>query len=319
MKAWSKRDGALRLVDVPVPEPGTDELLVRVQATSLNRGEARTVARAAEGTVPGWDVAGTVERAARNGKGAPKGARVSAFVSGGAWAEFVCIPAAQAAIVPDAVDLEVAATLPIAGLTVLRAFEIAGSILGRSLLVTGGSGGVGQIAIQLGTSAGAVVTAISSRDSQRDALRKLGAHDVVPTIDAAKGPFDLILESVGGASLATAIDRVARGGVIVTIGNSSEEETTFNARTLYAKGGATIYGLLIFEEVGSRRVRADHLERLFALVEAGKLTPPIQVRKSWMELPSVLAGLERGAYAGKAVLTFDSFSLPAHPSRPALR
>jgi NADPH:quinone reductase len=305
MKAWIKRDGRLQLFDVPRPTPGTNELLVRVSATSLNRGEVRTVARAAEGAIPGWDVAGTVERAAQNGKGPPEGARVATLVSAGAWAEYVRVPAIQAAKVPESIDLAVAATLPIAGLTVIRAFEVAGSLLGKTLLVTGGSGGVGQFAIQLGASAGAVVTAVSSRESQHDALRELGAREIVTTIDRATGPFDLILESVGGPSLAAAIDRVARGGVVVTIGNSSEQETTFNARALYAKGGAMIYGLLIFEEVENQRIGGRDLERLLALVDAGKLVAPIHVRRSWMDLPSVLADLEHGAYAGKAVLTFD--------------
>jgi NADPH:quinone reductase len=305
MRAWVKRDGALRLADVAAPEPATDEVLVRVKATSLNRGEIRMVARAADGVIPGWDLAGVVEAAARNGKGPPRGARVAALVSRGAWSEFVSVPAAHAAIVPDSIELDVAATLPVAGLTVLRAFDVAGSLVGKKLLITGGSGGVGQIAIQLGASAGAIVTAITSRESQRDALRALGADEVVASIDAAKGPFDLILESVGGSSLAKAIDRVARGGLIVAIGNSSEEETTFNARTLYAKGAAMIYGLLIFEEVESQRVRARDLERLFALTGEGSLRAPIEVRRSWLDLPAVLADLEHGTYAGKAVLTID--------------
>jgi len=305
MKAWAKQNGTLQQIEVPVPTPGTDQVLVRVAATSLNRGEIRTVARAADGVIPGWDIAGTVETAARNGKGPAKGARVAAMVSAGAWAEFVCVPAAQAAVVPDSVDLAVAATLPIAGLTIVRAFDVAGSLLGKSFLVTGGSGGVGQFAIQLGVHAGAIVTAISSRKPQHDALKKLGAHGVVESIDHAAGPFDLILESVGGASLASAIARVARGGTVVTIGNSSEQDTTFNARTLYAKGGASIYGLLIFEEVDSQRVGARELERLLAMVANGTLIAPIDVRRTWTELPSVLTDLERSAYSGKAVLTFD--------------
>ena len=117
------------------------------------------------------------------------------------------------------------------------------------------------------------------------------------------GAYDLVLESVGGDSLATAIDRVARGGVVVTIGNSSERETTFNARTLFAKGGAAVYGLLIFEELESRRVTARDLERLLALVADGKLRPSIAVRRPWTELPTVLADFEGRAFAGKAVLT----------------
>jgi NADPH:quinone reductase-like Zn-dependent oxidoreductase len=299
MKAWIKRNGVLKLEDVPEPAASSDTLLVRVAAFSLNRGEIRGVARAADGVIPGWDVAGAVIEGPKAGK------RVAALLRSGAWAEIAAVPAAHAALVPDGVDLEVASTLPIAGLTVLRALDVAGSLVGKKILITGGSGGVGQFAIQLGANAGAIVTAVTSRVSQSESLRALGAQEVVASIDDAKGSYDLILESVGGRSLASAIERVARGGVVVTIGNSSEENTTFDARTLYAKGGASIYGLLIFEEMESRRIVAADLERLMQMVAAGKLHSPISTRRSWRELPAVLTELEQRSYPGKAVLTVE--------------
>ena len=292
MKAWVKRNGSLHLEDVPDPTAASDELLIRVGAISLNRGEVRGVARAAEGAIPGWDVAGEVAS-----PGPQHGKRVAAFVSSGGWAELVAVPRSLAAEVPAGVELEVAATLPIAALTVVRALDVAGSLVGKSILVTGGSGGVGRFAIQLGHLAGAHVTAVSSRAVD------LGADETVRSIDEAKGPFDLVLESVGGRSLATAIDRVARGGVVVTIGNSSEEETTFNARTLFGKGGARVYGLLIFEEVKSGRVGARDLERLLELVRTGRLHAPVEVRRPFSELPEVLGALEKRTFGGKAVLT----------------
>ena len=303
MKAWVKRAEGLQLEEVAAPVAQSDELLLRVEAISLNRGELRGAARAAEGSVPGWDVAGTVVARAANGKGPGEGARVAALLTSGGWAEVARVPEAIAAVVPEGVALDVAATLPIAALTVVRAIEIAGSMIGKRMLVTGGTGGVGQFAIQLGRLAGAAVTAVSSRRAQWDLLRELGAREVVAAIEDATNAFDLVLESVGGSSLAAAIDRVARGGVVVTIGNSSEEDTTFNARTLYAKGGASIYGLLIFEEVESRRVGARDLERVMSLVQSGELRAPIEVRRSWTELPAVLDEMQRRAYSGKAVLT----------------
>jgi NADPH:quinone reductase-like Zn-dependent oxidoreductase len=305
MKAWIKREGRLDFSDVPLPTPNSGELLIRVQAISLNRGEIRAVARAAEGTVPGWDVAGTVVSTARDGHGPPEGARVACLLKAGGWAEFAAVPAGNAAVIPASIELEVAATLPVAALTVVRAFAVAGSVVGKRLLVTGGAGGVGQFATQLGSIAGATVTAVTSRDSQRELLHGLGARDVVPSIDDATGPYDFILESVGGSSLATAIDLVARDGLIVTIGNSSEQETTFNARTLYAKGAIRIYALLIFEEMESRRVGAADLERLLALVADGKLRAPVEVRRGWRDLPLVLDELESRQYSGKAVLQLD--------------
>jgi NADPH:quinone reductase-like Zn-dependent oxidoreductase len=151
--------------------------------------------------------------------------------------------------------------------------------------------------------AGATVVAVSSRREQWDHLRQLGANELVPAIDETNDRFDFILESAGGSLLAAAIARVARGGGIVTIGNSSEEETTFNARTLYAMGGAWIYGLLIFDEIERRRVGGRDLERVLALIQRGKLAAPIELRRSWTDLPSVLDEFERRTFAGKAVVT----------------
>ena len=296
MKAWIKRDGRLQLSDVPEPVPGTDELLVRVEAFSLNRGEVRMSRAAAEGVIPGWDVAGTVV------KGANEGKRVAAAVDNGAWAELARVPATRAGVIPDGVDLEVAATTPIAGLTAMRAYGVAGSVIGKDVLITGGSGGVGQFAIQLGALAGANVTTISSRQSQHDALRKLGARKVVAKIEEAKGPFDFILDSVGGSSLATSIELVAPEGTIVTIGNSAEEPTTFNVRSLYLKGAAKVYGLIIFEELDHRRITGRDLERLLALIREGRIEAPVEVRRGWTELPQVLDDLENRRYSGKAVL-----------------
>ena len=278
MRAWIKRDGRLQLDDVPTPAPASGELLVQVKACSLNRGEVRAAARAADGVIPGWDVAGIVASGPR------AGTRVAALVPSGAWAESIVVPSSRAAVVPDDVSLEVASTLPIAALTVVRALDVAGSLVGKSALITGASGGVGQFATQLAALAGAHVTAV------RAATDTEGSHD-------------FILESVGGPSLAAAIDRLARGGVLVTIGNSSDQDTTFNTRTFFLKGAATIYGLIIFEEVESGRVGARDLERLFALIQTGRLHAPVEVTRPWTELPALLEELEQRKFAGKAVVT----------------
>jgi len=94
----------------------------------------------------------------------------------------------------------------------------------------------------------------------------------------------------------------AARGVVVTIGNSSEQDTTFNARTLYGKGAARIHGLIVFEEVRSGRVGARDLESLMQLVLDGKLQAPISLRRNWTELPMTLLELEQREYPGKAVL-----------------
>jgi NADPH2:quinone reductase len=305
MKAWQKKNGRLALVDVPEPRVRADELLLAVEAVSLNRGEVRGAARAPDGQTPGWDVAGTVIAPAAYGASPAAGTRIAALLDAGGWAERAAVPAVRAAVVPEAVETAVAATLPIAGLTVLRTLALAEPLTAKRVLITGGSGGVGQFAIQLAAQGGAEVTAVSSRTAQHAALERLGAWQVVTKIDDVAGPFGLVLESVGGVSLARAIELVGREGIVVTIGNSSEQDTTFNARTLYAKGAARIYGLIVFEEVASGRIGARELERLMQHVRKGRLQAPIAFRRDWAALPEALGALERREFAGKAVLTLS--------------
>lgn len=281
MRAWMKTNGRLELRDAPEPKPRSDEWLVKVEAISLNRGEVRGAALATDGTIPGWDVAGTIVGGAEGGK------RVAAILGGGAWAEYAAVPMTSAAFIPDKVATTVAATLPLAGLTVMRALAIGGAILGKRVLIIGATGGVGSLAMQLATLAGARVEGVSAVDA------------------STTGEYDLILESAGGASLEHAIELVASGGVIVTIGNSSEQPASFNPRSLYRKGGASIYGLLVFEEVASRRVGSRELGYLLELVRAGTLIPVIKVERSWRELERTLDDLAQRRFRGKAVLRVD--------------
>jgi NADPH2:quinone reductase len=187
-------------------------------------------------------------------------------------------------------------------LTSLRAVELGAPLKGSRVLVTGASGGVGQFGVQLAALEGAEVTAVSSRPAQQAALKALGAKQVVARIELAQGPFDLVLESVGGPSLAKAIELVGPEGTVVVYGVSSELDTTFNARTLFLKGAATIYGLLVFEEFDSGRVGARDLEHLMALVRDGKLHSPISLSRPWTELSATMRELEQREYPGKAVL-----------------
>ena len=305
MRAMVKGAERLELREIDEPRPSSDELLVRIEAVSLNRGEIRTVAHAREGTVPGWDVAGTVVRGAADGKGPAEGTRVAAILRSGGWAEMAAVPHWGTAAIPDGVSPADASTLPIAALTAFRALALANPLIGSRVLVTGASGGVGRFAVQLARLGGASVTAVVS-DARAEAVKALGAHETVATIDETGDQrFDLILESIGGRSLASAIDRVAPEGIVVTIGNSSEEETTFNARALYGKSGARVHGLLIFDEVSSGRIGPRELRHLMELVRDGLLETSIGLRAPWTEIEDVLHALRERRVEGKAVIAID--------------
>src|SRR5438093_1552415 len=141
--------GRLVIRGVAEPVPDRSEAVVRVRAISLNRGEVRRSTMAAAGWRPGWDIAGEVERPAATGSGPRAGARVVGLLPEGAWAEHVAIPTHALAELPDKVTFSQAATFPVAGLTALHALAKGGLILGRRVLVTGATGGVGDFAGQL--------------------------------------------------------------------------------------------------------------------------------------------------------------------------
>ena len=308
MRALLARPSAphgLELGEIDSPRPGSDEALVAVRAVSLNRGEARHLPRRKEGTVHGWDVAGVIEHAAADGSGPAKGRRVVGLVSEGAWAEQAAVPTAWLAALPDEVSFEDAATLPVAGMTAVRALEVAEPLMARRVLVTGASGGVGRFAIQLARDGGAHVTGVSSSPERAGGLADLGADEVISELTGEGEPFDVILESVGGASLAAALARVAPWGTIVAFGNSSGEETTFDVSPFYALPGARLIGLRVFDELDRHDSGARDLRLLAERVAAGRLDTQIGVTRSWREAGPTLDDLIERRVRGKAVLTID--------------
>jgi len=299
-----KAEGHFALVDLAEPTPYPSEALVRVKAISLNRGEVRRAMASQECYVPGWDLAGEVMQPAADGSGPQAGVRVVGFLSTGAWAQRVAIPASAIAEIPDSVPFSQAATLPVAGLTALFSIQKAGNLLGRRVLVTGASGGVGDFAVQLAYRAGAVVAGITRHQEYVKMVREAGASNIIvgdPAGAAGFGPYRLICDGVGGDTLSTVVNMLAPGGICVTYGPLTHHEITLDLRAVVQTPSAHLTGLYVLTELKNEPPSIG-LARLLALIQDGRLRPHIEVEAPWEQVVQVSQRLMERQYAGKAVL-----------------
>jgi NADPH:quinone reductase len=297
--------GRLAIKEVEAPQPGPSEALVQVEAISLNRAEAGMATIAEAGRRLGWDLAGTVIKQAANGTGPKVGSRVVGMVNAGSWAEQVAVPTDRLADIPASVTFAQAATLPIAGLTALRALEKGGFLLSKRVLITGSTGGVGLFANQLARLSGAYVVG-TARQARNEALvREAGADEVIVGDDLeparAYGPYHLIIESLGGKTLTSALSLLATGGTCVTIGWSAASEATIDVMNLVRTGRTTLYGLSMYHEFDSRP-RSEELAWLAQQVARQQLRTPIEVEASWHDIGEVAQRLLQRQFTGKAVL-----------------
>jgi NADPH:quinone reductase-like Zn-dependent oxidoreductase len=212
----------------------------------------------------------------------------------------VAAPLDALAALTDEVAATTAATLGVAGLTALRLLRSAGSVAGRRVLLTGASGGVGHFVVELAAAQGALVTAVSSSPERGERLLALGAAEIVADVEAAEGPFELVLESVGGASLTAALRRTAPGGKLLWFGEASREPATIGFGDAAAAVFASIEPFIYWRTGASD---ADDLSTLVRLVAAGHLHPELGLVADWHETPDALIALRERRVRGNAVLT----------------
>ncbi|MGK4580535.1 zinc-binding dehydrogenase [Kitasatospora sp. HPMI-4] len=287
------------------PAPAADELVIAVEAYSVNRGETLQLDGVLPLPRPDWrpgkDVAGRVVRAAADGSGPAVGARVVAHPPGYGWAERVAVPTRSTAELPDSVDSVTAAALPLAGIAALRLLRAAGPVAGRRVLLTGASGGVGHYVTELAAASGAAVTAVSASRERGARLLELGAVEVLTSVERADGPFDLVLESVGGPSLRAALAKAAPGGLLVWFGQAGGVPVTLDFFEFFR--GPAQARIAHFDYTVSDREYGDDLAALVRLVAGGRLHPEIGSVRDWSRTADVIADLRGRRVRGNAVLT----------------
>jgi NADPH:quinone reductase-like Zn-dependent oxidoreductase len=289
------------------PEPVPTEVLVRVHATSVNPVDWKTRAGSGvagmlgDGPVTvGWDVSGVVEET---------GPGVTRFAPGDevfgmprfpyparAYAEYVTTPTRQIARKPAGLDHTHAAALPLAGLTAWQALvDTADVQAGQRVLVHAAAGGVGHLAVQIAKARGAHVIGTASA-AKHDFVRELGADEVLDyrTVDfaTAVSGVDVVLDSIGGDHVTRSVAVLAPGGTVVSIRGGGSD----SAHEAAAAAGIRIVAMM---------VEPDHtgLERLGALVEAGRLRVEVDRVLPLAEAAEAHRLGETGRTRGKIVLT----------------
>lgn len=283
----------------PDPVPAApNELLIDVRAISLNFGEVYYGDNAEHpGDIPGWDSAGVVVAAAADGSGPPVGTRVAGAGWSQGWAQRRVLASENVAVIPDSVDFETAAALPVAGVTAVQIIRRLGPVLGKRVLITGASGGVGRLAVQLAARAGANVIAAVGSPERGAGLRDLGADEIAVGLDGV-APVHGVLEHVGGTMLADAYGLLDDGGTLISVGSASGQSTQidFEAARMARKNNR-IESFMASWPVG------EELQYVLDLTGRGQLDAQVGYRDSWDNLDAAIDALLGRRVAGKAALT----------------
>ncbi|WP_346008318.1 NADP-dependent oxidoreductase [Janibacter terrae] len=271
-------DDELRMADLPVPKVGPGEVRIRVTRAAVNpvdwkvmSGGLDALMDASFPVIPGWDVAGVVDAVGPDTPELAEGDRVASYarkqiVSAGTFAEYVTVMADDVAAVPDEVGDDVAAALPLTGLTALRVLETLAVTKGDTLLVHAASGGVGYLASQLAVAAGATVLGTAS-PANHDRLTAIGVTPVAygeglreRLAQAAPDGVDAVADLVGGV-LKVSLDVLREGGRLASVADPTVEE--HGGRWVWVRPDGERLAQLL-QEVAAGRLAVE-IDRSFAL------------------------------------------------------
>lgn len=311
----------LAWVEQPDPEPTAGEVIVDVVAAGVNRadvmqrqGNYPPPSGASE--IPGLECSGRIGAVGPGVTGWAVGDEVCALLAGGGYAEKVAVPAAQLLPVPDGVSLVDAAGLPEVACTVWSNIVLAAGLgAGQSLLVHGGSGGIGTHAIQVGTALGATVYATAGHADRLQVCRDLGAaeaidyHDdlasEVARVTGGRG-VDVILDNIGASTLDANIDSLATGGRMMIIGLQGGAKTEINLAKLMGKrrsvAGTTVRARPVDGPEGKGAIVAAVAADEWPLVAQGRIRPVIHERIPAPDAARAHEAMDAGGVVGKLLL-----------------
>jgi len=314
---------ALVPVDRPVPSIGPGEVLVKVAAAGVNRPDVlqrqgRYPPPPGVTDIPGLEIAGTIEKVDPAVTAWRVGDRVCALVSGGGYAEFCAVPAPQCLPIPRGLDATHAAAIPETTFTVwTNVFERGRLVAGESILIHGGSSGIGTTAIQLARACGARVFATAGSAEKCAACESLGAErcvnyretDFVTAIKAATNGrgVDVVLDMVAGDYLQRNIEVLAMDGRLVMIGRQGGVKSEIDIMPILRKRltltGSTLRTRSVEEKGALARAVHQHVWPLF---ESGAVRVIVHQTFPLRDAAAAHRVMESSAHVGKLVLQVQS-------------
>jgi len=310
----------LQVVEMPAPVPAPGEVVITVRAAGINRADLLQ----RQGHYPpppgaseilGLECAGTISAVGADVKRWQPGDQVCALLDGGGYAEQVAVPAGQVAPLPEGVDLIAGAALPEAAATVWsNLFMLAGLQPGEVLLVHGGAGGIGTLAIQLAATLGARVLVTAGSAAKLEICRQLGADvginyrdqdfvAVVREVTDGHGA-DAILDNMGAAYLARNLDALAVAGRLVVIGLQGGTRAELDLGALLRKRAAVLATTLRSRPAAEKAaIMASVVEHVWPLVADGTVRPVVHATFELDDVRAAHRALEDGGHVGKVLLT----------------
>ena len=306
-------------VERPAPGPAPGEVLIKVTAAGVNRPDifqrlGRYAPPPGASDIPGLEVAGTIEQLGPEVRDWRVGDEVCALVAGGGYAEYCAAPAPQCLPLPRGLDLIAAAAIPETFFTVwTNVFERGRLQAGESLLVHGGSSGIGTTAIQLARARGARVFATAGSAAKCDACERLGAERainyresdfaaVVRDLTGGRG-VDVVLDMVGGEYFARNIDVLAVEGRLVEIATLHGVKAELNIQTIMGRRltitGSTLRPRPVAEKGAIAAALRQHV---WPLLESGAVRPIVHATFPLRDAAEAHRVMEAGTHIGKLVL-----------------